>query len=85
MSPEIADELRRMHSTLSMCPTSFGDLCLRCRAAREIERLMHEVRVLSLLLAEYMPAQKQVELAHRVVEMLDDSQEDDYEFDKFWD
>jgi hypothetical protein len=46
---------------------------------------MHEVRVLSLLLAEYMPAQKQVELAHRVVEMLDDSQEDDYEFDKFWD
>lgn len=84
MSPEIADELRRMHATLAVCPTAFGELCLRCRAAREIERLTHEVRVLSRMLAEFMSEEDQSALAREIAGMFRASEEDDVEHN-FWD
>jgi hypothetical protein len=84
VSEDITDELRRMHATLAACPTAFGELCLRCRAAREIERLTHEVRVLSRMVAEFMSEEDQTALSREIAEMFEASEEDDVEHD-FWD
>lgn len=81
---EIANELRRMHSSLAPCPGALGALCLRCQAAREIDRLTHEVRVLSRLLAEYMSQDEQNALTEAIAAMFHESEVDDVSHE-FWD
>jgi 5-carboxymethyl-2-hydroxymuconate isomerase len=85
MTHDISDELRMMHATLAACPRAFGELCLRCRAAREIERLTHEVRVLSRMVAEFMSEEDQTALSLEIAKMFEASEDNDDVVHDFWD
>ena len=48
---DVVTELRRAHSRLAQCPNPIAGACIRCTAAKEIEQLRANVRLLASTIA----------------------------------
>lgn len=84
MNEELITELRARHSILGPCPGPQNELCLRCRAAQEIDALNLHVRVLAQIVVELMNEVSDTPIAAQLRAAIAEA-EIEYEFPPFWD